>query len=546
MKRITILFVIFMTISMLFAVDVTFKVNMNYQIQLGNFDSSVDIVDVAGNFNDWSGSGAMDDADNDGIYTTMVENLDIDYVCEFKFRMNANWDTSEFPGGSNRTYTVVEGENVIEVWYNDQEQPSDDPAPITFIIDDSANQTHSTFYLKGSWDTNGVYDPSWGDGAEHAEFTDDGTNGDVTAGDHIFTAVVELYPDGGSHTWNWGVNDENHDWIDGNWAFNVTDISPQTLTYTIETLTTQDVMVTFSVDMSFVETIADTVWIAGDFNDWAGNLISLENNGNNIYTIYIVFPAGSHHYHEFKFINGAEWESIDNRSFMLDDSSEFQMLDLMYFNNIMPTDFTQQDVTVYFSVDMNAVTTIADTISLAGDFNTWQVGVNIMGDDDMDGIYTASILFPSGTLKHQEYKFVNGNEYESIENRVLMIDDSETEQHLDTVYFNNEEVNTQESTISVLSNLNIYPNPFITGDNAKSNAVNISFELTKSQNVEVKIFNLKGQFIKTIVNQKMQAGIHNFMWNGVDFQNQNVVSGVYLYRIKMGNNTLVKKITIVK
>ena len=546
MKKTMILFVFVMTISMLFATDVTFNVNMNYQIQLGNFDSSVDSVDVAGNFNEWAGSGAMDDADNDGIYSTVVEGLDVDYPCEFKFRLNANWDTSEFPGGDNRTYTVVEGENVVEVWYNDQEQPSDDPAPITFIIDDSANQTHSIFYLKGSWDANGVYDPSWGDGAEHAEFTDDGTNGDTVAGDHIFTAVADLYPDGGSHSWRWGINDENHDWLDGDWAFTVLDTSSQTLDYTIETLTTQDVMVTFNVDMSLVETIADTVWIAGDFNDWSGNIIFLDQTENDIYVVNILFPTGSHHYQEFKFMNGTEWENIDNRSFMLDDLSDTQVLDLMYFNNIMPTDFTQQDVTVYFSVNMNNVETIADTVSLVGDFNTWQIGINIMGDDDLDGIYTASIFFPIGTLKHQEYKFVNGGEYEAIENRVLMIDDSETEQYLDTVYFNNEEISAQENTISVLSNLSVYPNPFITTGNAKSSGVNISFELAKSQNVEIEVFNLKGQVVKTIANQKMTAGAHNLMWNGVDSQNKNVVSGVYLYRIKMANSTLVKKITVIK
>ena len=545
MKKITILVVLLVAVSALFSFDVTFNVNMNYQIQLGNFDSSVDFVDVAGNFNDWGGSGAMDDSDGDGIYSVVVNGLDVDYLCEFKFRINGNWDTSEFPGGANRTYTVVEGENIVNVWYNDQEQPSDTPAQITFIIDDSSNQTHTGFYLKGSWDVNGVYDPSWGNGMEHAEFLDDGTNGDATAGDHIFTAIAELYPDNGTHTWNWGINDENHDWLDGNWEFTVIDTASQTLEYTIETLTLQDVTVEFSLNMNLVETIADTVWIAGNFNDWSANQTYLTEQEGGIYHVSVLFPAGSHHYQEFKFINGTEWESINNRSFILDDSSDTQQLDTVYFNDIMPTDFTQQDVTVYFSVNMNGVSTIADTISLVGDFNQWQIGTDVMGDDDLDGIYTISMFFPAGTLKNQYYKFVNGNEFESIENRSLVIDDSESEQHLDTVYFNDQEVSLDENTVTALHNIKIYPNPFMMSSNSKNNA-KISFELMKSQYVKVEIFNLKGQSVKLIANQKMIKGNHSVLWNGTNSFGKKVAGGVYLYRIKMDNSSVIKKITVVK
>ena len=104
---------------------VIFKVNMNYWIELGKFDSEIDFVDVAGTFNDWQGSDNMDDSDNDGIYETTYTNIDDGEYIEYKFRINGSWDneTCEFPnGGPNRTYTVVQGENILEHWYND-EQP---------------------------------------------------------------------------------------------------------------------------------------------------------------------------------------------------------------------------------------------------------------------------------------------------------------------------------------------------------------------------------------------------------------------------------------
>jgi hypothetical protein len=103
-------------------------------------------------------------------------------------------------------------------------------ASITFIVDDTDGGNATGFGLKGSWDTStGVYDAAWSNGAEHSPFYDDGTNGDETAGDHIWTVTLELTPDGGTNTWEWGVNDSDGNWIDGNFQFTVTDATDQTL-----------------------------------------------------------------------------------------------------------------------------------------------------------------------------------------------------------------------------------------------------------------------------------------------------------------------------
>ncbi|MBC8385171.1 MAG: hypothetical protein H8E57_06600 [Candidatus Cloacimonetes bacterium] len=110
--------------NVLIQTTVTMKVNMNYQIELGTFDPGADFVDIAGNINDWTGSGALDDADGDNIFDIFYDDLDPDYEMEFKFRINADWENSEFPGGGpNRTYTVVEGENIVDYWYNDEQPP---------------------------------------------------------------------------------------------------------------------------------------------------------------------------------------------------------------------------------------------------------------------------------------------------------------------------------------------------------------------------------------------------------------------------------------
>jgi len=105
------------------AVEITFKVRMGVQMQLGAFDPPADFVDLAGTFNGWGTDPLtpLADADGDSIYEITLDGFTPSEFIEFKFRYNGVWDgTEEFPGyGSNRVYTVLESDNVIDVWYND-------------------------------------------------------------------------------------------------------------------------------------------------------------------------------------------------------------------------------------------------------------------------------------------------------------------------------------------------------------------------------------------------------------------------------------------
>ncbi|MFH1690240.1 MAG: alpha-amylase family glycosyl hydrolase [Candidatus Eisenbacteria bacterium] len=105
------------------AVEVTFRVRMAYQVELGNFDPLNDFVDLAGTFNDWGSSPLtpLADADGDTIYEVTLGAFTPSEYIEFKFRINGQWDGSEeFPGpGNNRVYTVPASDDTILVWYND-------------------------------------------------------------------------------------------------------------------------------------------------------------------------------------------------------------------------------------------------------------------------------------------------------------------------------------------------------------------------------------------------------------------------------------------
>lgn len=85
-----------------------------------------------------------------------------------------------------------------------------------------------------------------------------------------------------------------------------------------------------------------------------------------------------------------------------------------------------------------------------------------------------------------------------------------------------------------------YPNPFNPKTSIRLNIVN------NNTKVSVQIFNVKGELINSIYNGFLNNGIHNIEWNGFDKENNNVSSGVYFYKIKMGNTNSTGKMLMLK
>jgi len=85
-----------------------------------------------------------------------------------------------------------------------------------------------------------------------------------------------------------------------------------------------------------------------------------------------------------------------------------------------------------------------------------------------------------------------------------------------------------------------YPNPF-------NPTTTISFSITEESNVELSIYNIKGQKIKSLLNDQITAGEHSIVWYGTDASGKKVASSVYLYRLNVnGKIEAVKKCLLVK
>jgi len=84
-----------------------------------------------------------------------------------------------------------------------------------------------------------------------------------------------------------------------------------------------------------------------------------------------------------------------------------------------------------------------------------------------------------------------------------------------------------------------YPNPF-------NPETNIEFSVPSTQDLRLEVYSLLGQKVKTLVDQKVDAGIHSVRWNGTNDIGIDVPSGVYFYRLSSETFTQTNKMVLVR
>jgi hypothetical protein len=94
----------------------------------------------------------------------------------------------------------------------------------------------------------------------------------------------------------------------------------------------------------------------------------------------------------------------------------------------------------------------------------------------------------------------------------------------------------QPSSYNLFQN---YPNPF-------NPSTTISYSLPKVSFVTLKIYDILGREVKTLVSNEQNNGLHNVQWNGDNNYGSKVSSGIYLYRIEAGDFIVTKKMLLLK
>ncbi len=480
---------------------VTFNVDMNLPAR-GAFHPSTDHVYVAGNFTGWGG-GALEmlDADNDSIYTVDVNTFTSGDLAIYKFIFSTGaagsgtWETPAgddvFGNDNNRIYGVVDGNNVVtKFWENTDPNVTTGDGNITFVVDMSVAQEL------------GVFNPD------------------------VDSVQIRGVFNG------WGDSDPARSLLN------------QT----------------------------------GDPNIWFLQipLVQYILNDTLPYKFFIKNGPGSTPYANtgWEVVIGPSITSDRNRPIIFEGDPS-QVAPTAYFENIhtdwvIPTGIT---VEATFSVDMTPA--VSQGFVAGTDTVYWiprqsfYYAVNnipwpgeyprtyIMTDDNTDMIYEGTLVIDgpnfNGFLYNYAYTIPTGLQLEDgtqQECRVRFVGQSGGPRTFDSPWtmpqdiWTNGEKPEEEGPVSSVKEIpgipNIYsleqnyPNPF-------NPATMIRFSIPEQGLVTLKVYNLLGEEIATLLNSELKNGTYE-----VDFNAGNYSSGIYFYTITANNYIATKKMILMK
>jgi len=152
---------------------------------------------------------------------------------------------------------------------------------------------------------------------------------------------------------------------------------------------------------------------------------------------------------------------------------------------------------------------------------------------DSDGSFTYRL--PAGVYDvYAERVFYD----DVIEYNVEVIDGETTE----LIIPMSKTVDAEDNEVSAIADFNImnYPNPF-------NPETTIKFDLMEAGEVELTIYNIKGQKVKQLLGEHLPAGEHKIVWDGKDYFGNSASSGVYVYKLKLnGEIEAVQKCLLLK
>ncbi|TFB10833.1 choice-of-anchor B family protein [Candidatus Marinimicrobia bacterium MT.SAG.2] len=233
-----------------------------------------------------------------------------------------------------------------------------------------------------------------------------------------------------------------------------------------------------------------------------------------------------------------------------------EILDAGYVHTIWPTNNSQYVITTEETPDKTVkIWDVSDysNITMVGEWlGSSRLAHNAQVMDDLlfishyqSGIYIVDISDPSNPTKIAHYDTYppgeaaefNGNwgVYQYTQNGMVFA--SDLEGRLTILNFNRIPIGIDvDNTIPLrrLSLLGNYPNPF-------NPSTNINFYLSESADINLNVYNIRGELIEIVASGFHSAGEHTYVWSG-----ERVASGVYIYTLKTSEGLESGKMLLVK
>lgn len=84
-----------------------------------------------------------------------------------------------------------------------------------------------------------------------------------------------------------------------------------------------------------------------------------------------------------------------------------------------------------------------------------------------------------------------------------------------------------------------YPNPF-------NGRTSISFELAHGSQVNLSVYDITGRYVAQVLDEYLKPGFHSIIWDGHNDLGQSLASGVYFYKLKIGDKSIARKMVYIK
>ena len=100
-------------------------------------------------------------------------------------------------------------------------------------------------------------------------------------------------------------------------------------------------------------------------------------------------------------------------------------------------------------------------------------------------------------------------------------------------------VETKQAIPSSIQLSQNYPNPF-------NPETTIKFNISNSGFVKLKVYNILGELVKTLLDEEMSPGEYSIVWDGKNGRGHAASSGIYIYKLQAGTFTVSQKMVLLR
>lgn len=582
---------------------VTFQCDMSIKQREMVFDPAADKVVVRGSFNGWGGDAEeLMDADADTIYTGTFD-IGTEDTVKYKHVIVYADGSAKWEDNIGDRIIANTGTQTLPVVFFDDDDEYTAPADVmvTFQCNMSIKMREEVFapaedliVVRGNFN-------DWGGNNE--ELLDADADSIYAGTFNIGTEPTIYYKyvihkADGTDMWEGDPNRE--------FANPMADATLDPVYFDRDeefSGVTREGAILFTVDMEvwenagFFDRNLDSLMIRGGFNGWAAGDYLERFPGTAMFERVMPHKGivGDNVYYKYyiKYADTTKWEEEDwgyevpytqggGNRYIEFEGLPNQEAPISYMNDIPHGGVVPegQTITLTFNIDMNPALSLAtpfnpatDTVKIQPQDPHWAIGqgiepydddIAVFEDPDGDGIYTGSFDLVGPTIYGMEYAFkygdiVEGGGFDYGRYRTRYIHPNPDGSFPDTWVFPTDTftedppLDVEEPPIELAvdelihgtgrpENYSLgqnYPNPF-------NPTTMITFATPKLSWVTLKVYNMLGQEVATLVNENKVAGSYSVSWDAKDYTGRNVSGGIYFYRLEAGDYSVTKKMLLLK